>query len=148
MTPEKPHSKHSFSETTPIGQPSKNAPTAQIERAQTRAAMREALEALVVMLSPFAPHTAEELWQMLGHEGGLTRATWPVFDAAIAKADEVVVPVQVNGKVRARVTVPAGLADAELQALVLADATVQQHVAGKTIRNVVVAKGPLVSIVV
>ena len=63
--------------------------------------------ALVVMLSPFAPHTAEELWEMLGHEGGLSASSWPEFDAEVAKADEIVVPVQVNGKVRGRLTVPA-----------------------------------------
>ena len=139
---------YAFSETTPHGQPSKNPPAGAVVRPQTLAVMREALDSLVVMLSPFAPHTAEELWQMLGHSEGLVRAKWPAFDPEIAKADEVVVPVQVNGKVRARLTVPAGLADAELQRLVLADATVQNHIAGKPVRKVVVAKGPLVSVVV
>jgi len=109
--------------------------------------MREAIEALVVMISPFAPHTAEELWEMLGHKGGLTRAAWPAFDAEAAKAEEVVVPVQVNGKVRARLTVPAGLSDDQLCERALADPAVQVHTAGKTIRKVLVAKGPLVSIV-
>jgi leucyl-tRNA synthetase len=79
---------------------------------------------------------------------GLTRTKWPTFDAAVAKADEIVVPVQVNGKVRARLTVPAGLSDADLEKRVLADATVQNYIAGKTIRKVVIAKGPLVSVVV
>jgi leucyl-tRNA synthetase len=142
---------YSFSETTPIGQPSKNAPAAAAAaslRPQTIAVIREALDALVLMVSPFAPHMGEELWQMLGHDGGLARAAWPVFDAAVAKADEVVVPVQINGKVRARVTAPAELPEAELQDLVLADAVVRSHIAGKTIRKIVVAKGPLVSIVV
>jgi leucyl-tRNA synthetase len=141
---------YAFSETTPHGQPSKNAPTAAPAglRPQTIAVMREALDALVLMVSPFAPHMGEELWQMLGHEGGLARAKWPVFDAAVARADEVVVPVQINGKVRARVTAPAELPDSELQDLVLADAVVRSHIAGKTIRKIVVAKGPLVSIVV
>ena len=73
------------------------------------------------MLSPFAPHTAEELWQMLGHADGLAAAAWPTFDPAVAKADEVVVPVQVNGKVRARLTVPAEASDEELRELALAD---------------------------
>jgi leucyl-tRNA synthetase len=110
--------------------------------------MREALDALVVMLSPFAPHTAEELWQLLGHDAGLTRVTWPAFDPQVAKAEEVVVPVQINGKIRARLTVPAGLADGDLEKTVLADPAVQSHIAGKTIRKVVVAKGPLISIVI
>jgi leucyl-tRNA synthetase len=142
---------YAFSDTTPHGQPSKNAPAASGSdplRAQTLAVVREALDGLVLMVSPFAPHMAEELWQMLGYDGGLARATWPVFDAEVAKAREVVVPVQINGKVRARVTVPAELPDSELQELVLADAVVRSHIAGKTVRKIVVAKGPLVSIVV
>ena len=141
---------YAFSETTPLGQPSKNAPVGAPAslRPQTIAVMREALDALVLMVSPFAPHMGEELWQMLGHDEGLARAAWPVFDEAVARADQVVVPVQINGKVRARVTVPAELPESGLQDLVLADAVVRSHIAGKTIRKIVVAKGPLVSIVV
>jgi len=141
---------YAFSETTLHGQPSKNVPVGAPAslRPQTIAVMREALDALVLMVSPFAPHMGEELWQMLGHDDGLARAAWPVFDEAVARADQVVVPVQINGKVRARVTVPAELPESELQDLVLADAVVRSHIAGKTIRKIVVAKGPLVSIVV
>jgi leucyl-tRNA synthetase len=100
------------------------------------------------MISPFAPHTAEELWHMLGHPEGLTKAPWPTFDPAVAKADEVVVPVQINGKVRARVTMRADATDDEMRELALADPIVKTHTAGKTILRVVVAKGPLVSVVV
>ncbi|MBS1818681.1 MAG: leucine--tRNA ligase [Acidobacteria bacterium] len=139
---------YAFSATTPHGGPSRETPVGAVERVQTLSVMREALDALVIMISPFAPHTAEELWQMLGHAEGLTRAPWPTFDADVAKADEVVVPVQVNGKVRARITVPADLAEEALRERVLADASLQPHIAGKTIRKVVVAKGPLVSVVV
>src|SRR6185295_7340564 len=94
---------YAFSDTTPHGQPSKHASAASGNnsiRPLTLAVVREALDALVLMVSPFAPHMAEELWQMLGYDGGLARATWPVFDAGVAKAQEVVVPVQINGKVR------------------------------------------------
>jgi leucyl-tRNA synthetase len=91
---------------------------------------------------------AEELWRMLDHPEGLTRTPWPSFDPAVAKAEEVVVPVQINGKVRSRLTVEAGLSDDELRDLALADATVRAHTDGKTIRKVVIAKGPLVSVVV
>ena len=139
---------YAFSDTTPKGQPSKNPPAGAAVRPQTIAVMREALDALVVMLSPFAPHTAEELWEMLGHSDGLIRTKWPAFDPEVAKADEVVVPVQINGKIRARLTVPANLVDGDLQKVVLADKTVQSHIAGKSIRKIVVAKGPLVSIVI
>jgi len=140
---------YAFSETTAFGVPSRaESIVATLDRVQTVAVLREALDALVVMLSPFAPHTAEELWERLGNPGGLQATTWPSFDAEVAKAEEVVVPVQINGKVRARLTVPAGLSEAELQARVLADPAVLAHIQGKTVRKVVVAKGPLVSVVV
>jgi leucyl-tRNA synthetase len=140
---------YAFSEGTPHGVPSRGQAVAgRMDRAQTLAVAREALDALVVMISPFAPHMAEELWQLLGHAGGLTTTSWPAFDAEVARADEVVVPVQINGKVRARLTAPAGATDDELRELALADAVVRTHVQGKTIRKVVVAKGPLVSVVV
>jgi leucyl-tRNA synthetase len=110
--------------------------------------VREALEALVRMLSPFAPHTCEELWEMLGHAEGLSNAAWPVFDAEVARAEEIVVPVQVNGKVRSRLTVPAEASEQELEKLALADPAVVAHLAGKQVKKVVVAKGRLVSLVV
>jgi len=140
---------YSFSEGTAHGAPTRSEPpVGRVERAQTIAVLREAMDALVAMLSPFAPHTAEELWRRLGHVEGLSQARWPSFDPAVAKADEVVVPVQINGKVRARVTAPADASDDQLRELALADAMVRSHMAGKTIRKVVIGKGPLVSVVV
>ncbi len=136
-----------FSETTPHGAPSRDTPVGGIERVQTIGVLREAIDALVVMLSPFAPHTAEELWQVLGHAGGLAAAGWPGFDAEVARAAQVVVPVQINGKVKTRVTMPAGLSDDEIRERVLADAAARRHTDGKTIVKVLVAKGPLVSVV-
>jgi leucyl-tRNA synthetase len=138
-----------FSDKTAHGAPTRaEPPVGRIERPQTIAVLREAMDALVIMVSPFAPHTAEELWHMLGHPEGLSAATWPSFDAAVAKEDEVVVPVQVNGKVRGRVTAPADASEDRLRELALADAAVTAHTNGKTIVKVVVAKGPLVSVVV
>src|SRR5262245_26181709 len=141
---------YAFSEGTVHGAPSRagTKPDGKIERSQTIAVLREAIDALVLMLSPFAPHMAEEMWAMLGHNPGLVRARWPAFDPEVAKAEEVVVPVQINGKVRARLTVPASTSDDELRELALADGVVRNHTAGKTIRRVVVVKGPLVSVVV
>jgi leucyl-tRNA synthetase len=138
---------YTFSQQTAHGAPSRDgAPAGKVESPQTVAVLREAIDALVVMLSPFAPHTAEELWHMLGHTEGLTRTGWPAFDPEIAKAEEIVVPVQVNGKLRARLTVPAEIGEEELRERALA--AVASYTAGKIVKKVVVAKGPLVSVVV
>ena len=140
---------YAFSDTTEHGAPTRSEPpVGRIERPQTIAVLKEAIDALVVMISPFAPHMAEELWEMLGHPDGLMNAKWPNYDAAVAKADEVVVPVQVNGKLRARVTAPADASEDQMRELALADASIRNHTTGKTIVKVVVAKGPLVSVVV
>jgi leucyl-tRNA synthetase len=119
-----------------------------VERAATVAVAKEAVEALVRMLSPFTPHMAEELWEKLGHADGIVAAGWPTFEESVAKADAIVVPVQVNGKVRARLTVPADTTEENLRELALADPQIAKHVEGKTVRKVVVAAGRLVSIVV
>jgi len=140
---------YAFSETTAHGGPTRSEPpVGRIERPQTLAVLREAIDALVIMISPFAPHTAEELWQAVGHTQTLSAVQWPSFDPAVARADEVVVPVQVNGKVRARITAPADALEEQLRDLALADPAIQTHTTGKTISKVVVAKGPLVSVVV
>ena len=97
---------------------------------QAAAVAREAIEALIVMLSPFAPHTAEELWEQYGHAASLQRASWPTYDAEIAKAEEIVIPVQINGKVRSRLTVSPAASDAELETLALSDPAVKAHTAG------------------
>ena len=128
---------YAFSEQTVTGGPGRRADedvehVGEAERTETICVVREAIEALVRMLAPFAPHTAEELWEMLGHEDGpRPRRRWPAFDAEVAKADEIVVPVQVNGKVRGRLTVPADTSEAELERLALADPAVQAHIAGQ-----------------
>jgi leucyl-tRNA synthetase len=117
-------------------------------RPQAASALREAIEALIIMISPFAPHTAEELWEMTGHDGGIATASWPSFDEAAAKADEIVVPVQVNGKLRSRLTVPAETPESELRERALADPGVRTHIEGKSIKSVVIVKGKLINVVV
>jgi len=140
---------YAFSDSTARGAPSRGEPAAsRMERPQTIAALREAIDALVIMLSPFAPHMTEELWQMMGHPETLARAKWPTFDAAVAKAPEIVVPVQVNGKLRARVTAPAEASEDRLRELAMAEAAVRSHIAGKTVVKVLIGKGPIVSVVV
>jgi leucyl-tRNA synthetase len=85
---------------------------------------------------------------MLGHPGGVVAAGWPAFDPEVAKASEITVPVQVNGKVRARLTVAAGTSEDQLRELALADPQVRSHLDGKQVKKVVVPGGKLVSIVV
>jgi leucyl-tRNA synthetase len=136
----------SASRCVPVGEQTEQL--GAIERPSTIAVLKEAIEALVRMLSPFTPHMAEELWEMLGHPAGLVDAGWPAYDEAVAKADQIVVPVQVNGKVRARLTVPADISDDDLQAAALADPQIRPYLEGKEVRKVVVARGRLVSIVV
>ncbi|MCL4846492.1 MAG: leucine--tRNA ligase [Acidobacteria bacterium] len=123
-------------------------PPLTIERTETRAVVGEAVSALVRMLAPFAPHMAEELWERLGHDAGVTSAGWPTFDEAVARAEEVEMAVQVNGKVRARLTVDADAPDAEIEAAALAHPSIQAHTAGKTLVRTVVVRGRLVGIVV
>ena len=143
---------YTFSEQTESGSPGRHhagsTQTSVLERPGTIAVVAEAVDALVRMLAPFAPHTGEELWEMLGHKGGLSATSWPVFDAEVAKAEEVVIPVQINGKVRSRLTVAAGATESELEVLALADPAVKAHIQGKTVKKVVIAKGKLVSLVV
>jgi leucyl-tRNA synthetase len=109
---------------------------------------RAVLETLVLLLSPFAPHLAEELWQALGHKQTLAYEPWPKYDPALTKADEIEVPVQVNGKLKLRLTVPAGLDKAAFEKAVLGDEKVRALLDGKQVRKVVVVPGKLVNIVV
>jgi leucyl-tRNA synthetase len=103
---------------------------------------------LVLLLAPFAPYLAAELWEMLGQKGSLLRAPWPKYDPALAKEDEIEVPVQVNGKLRGLVSVPADSVQAVLQASAMADEKVKAAIAGKQIVKVIVVPGKLVNIVV
>jgi len=109
---------------------------------------RAVLDPFVLLLAPYAPHIAEELWAALGHGGTLAYESWPKFDPALTKADEIEIPVQVNGKLKARLKVPAEITDADLEAAARADATVQAQIAGKTIKMVKVVPKKLVNIVV
>jgi leucyl-tRNA synthetase len=111
---------------------------------------RSALETLVLLLAPFAPHLAEESWSALGHARTLAYEPWPTYDEALTRADEVVVPVQVNGKLRSKVTVSAAVAadEAALRAAALADERIRGMIEGKQIRKIIVVPGKLVNIVV
>ena len=108
---------------------------------------RAAAEALVLMTAPVAPHVAEELWSRLGHAGSLAHADFPVADPAYLVEDTVTCILQVQGKVRGRVEVPAGVSEDELRELALADAGVQRALDGRGIRTIIVRAPKLVNVV-
>jgi len=109
--------------------------------------VREAIEALVVMLAPFSPHIAEEMWAALGHEGGL-KADWPVADAELAQREELVIPIQVNGKLRSRLVTSPDVSEDELRAAALADERVRSIIDGHQVLKVIVVPRRLVNIVI
>lgn len=117
------------------------------ERAGSPWVVKEALCIAVQCLAPFAPHICEELWERLGGAPSIFRAGWPAWDAAAAKAEEIEVPIQINGKLRSRIVVGAEASAAELEAAALADERVRAALAGKSVRRVVVVPGRLVNVV-
>ena len=103
---------------------------------------------LVLLLHPFAPYLAHELWELLGEQGSLLRATWPKYDPALAKEEEIEIPVQVNGKLRGKIIVSADVDDGTLRERALADEKVKAAIAGKQVMKVILVPGKLVSVVV
>ncbi|MFS1164471.1 leucine--tRNA ligase, partial [Aeromonas salmonicida] len=114
---------------------------------QDRALMQEALEAVVVMLSPITPHIGFELWKMLGKGDDVDHAVWPVADEAAMVETEKLVVVQINGKMRGKLTVPAEVSQADVEKLAMADASVQKFTDGLTVRKVIYVPGKLLNIV-
>ena len=103
---------------------------------------------LVLLLAPFAPYLAHELWELLGEKGSLLRTPWPKYDPALAKEEEVEIPVQVNGKLRGRVLVPADADERLVKERALADEKVKAAIAGKTIVKTIYVPGKLLNLVV
>jgi leucyl-tRNA synthetase len=112
------------------------------------AALGQILPSLSLLLGPFAPYLAEELWEQLGRKGPVFRQPWPTYDEALAKEDAADIVLQVNGKVRGRLSVPFGTSEDELRKLALADPKVQPSIEGKQVVKVIVVPDKLVNIVV
>jgi len=115
---------------------------------EAAAAFREAFDTAVLLLTPMAPHVCEEIWQVLDRQGLAGQQSWPVADSGIAAADEVQIVVQVNGKVRGKLSVDAQAGDEQIRELALACEQVQPWIDGREIRKVIVVPKKLVSIVV
>ncbi len=109
---------------------------------------RVVAEPIVLCLAPLAPHIAEELWARLGHDQTLAYEPWPSYDPAMLTEDQVEYPVQINGKLKGRITVPADADDKAVQAAALTDEKVKSQLDGRTVRKVIVVKGRMVNIVV
>ena len=112
------------------------------------AAMEQILPPLVLLLGPFAPYVAEELWEQIGRQGPVFRQSWPVYDEELAKEEAAEIVLQVNGKVRGRIFAPFGAPKEELERAALADPSTQSFIAGKQVVKVVVVPDKLVNIVV
>jgi len=126
--------------------------TNEVQAAETDdvrpAALKEVLELLTLMLAPMTPHLAEELWEMLGHGEGLPRVNWPKFNPELAREEEVEIVVQINGRVRGRMRVPAGLAEEEVTRRALQNPGVAAHMDGKRVVKRIVVPDKLVNLVV
>jgi leucyl-tRNA synthetase len=112
------------------------------------AAMGQVLEILTLMMAPFAPYLAQELWEEQGHSGPVFKHPWPKFDEELARESELEIPVQINGKNRTKITVAPGLSADELKSLALEDARIQALVEGKTVVKVIAVPDKLVNVVV
>jgi len=118
------------------------------EAALSSAAMREVLEKLVLLLGPFAPYVAEEMWEELGRTGPVFKQPWPDFDPELAREELAEVVVQINGKLRSRIHVPFGTAKDELEHAALADEKVRSALADKPVVKAIVVPDRLVNLVV
>jgi leucyl-tRNA synthetase len=118
------------------------------DKGACQGALREALETTVRLLAPFVPHICEELWCNMGNNVCIDAIGWPEADTALMQEDEKLIVVQINGKVRARITVPAGVSNAEVEEKALADENVQRLTADKNVRKIIVVPGKLVNVVV
>ena len=109
--------------------------------------LRFAIENLLLLISPFAPHIAEELWSQIGNEPSILEAPWPQWDEELSKEEEYELVIQINGKVRAKTRIPQGLTEEAIKEKVLSEPRVIQALSGKDIKKIIIAKKRLVNIV-
>jgi leucyl-tRNA synthetase len=121
---------------------------AQRQKGATRETWDEAVDGLLLLLAPIAPHISEELWQRRGGAYSIHQQPWPAWDEEIARDDTITLIVQINGKVRAKVDVPVGIDNAEAERIALDEENIRRYLDGKQPKNVIVVPGRLVNIVV
>ena len=115
---------------------------------KSKAVVRESFETLILLLSPFAPHIAEEMWSLLGHSTSIIQVEWPEFNENLTKTEELLIVIQVNGKVRQRLLVSADASQEDIKSQALDDSKIKEQTMGKEIKKVIVVPGKLVNIVV
>ena len=114
---------------------------------QAKATVQEVIDALIVLLAPFCPHIAEELWEAAGHGESVIRAAWPAYDPAAIAEETIVIVVQVDGKLRERLLIPAAASEEEVKQLALTSPKVQRHIEGKEVQKTIFVPKKLVNIV-
>ena len=112
-----------------------------------RAIVRESFDTLILLLSPFAPHIAEEMWSLLGHKTSIVQVEWPVFNKDFTTTEKLLIVVQLNGKVRQRITVSSSSSQEDIKSLALNDSKIKEQIKGQEIKKVIVVPGKLVNIV-
>jgi leucyl-tRNA synthetase len=115
---------------------------------QGQAVMQEALETVVLMLSPIVPHVTHALWYALGHEQAVIECSWPAVDESALVQESIELVVQVNGKVRGRISVAADAGTADIEAAASGEENVLKHIAGKPVRKIIIVPGKLVNVVI
>ena len=110
--------------------------------------VRESFETLIRLLYPFAPHITEEMWSLLGYETSIVQVAWPVFNESLTKTDELLIVVQVNGKVRQRIVVLSNASQEDIKNQALHDAKIKEQIQGKEIKKIIFVPGKLINIVV
>jgi leucyl-tRNA synthetase len=123
-------------------------PSTKSMTVQDKTVWKEALQTIVILLSPFAPHIAEELWKRLGNTSSILKAAWPVHDEDSIRTERMTLVIQVNGKLRGKIEVPTDLQEEAIKQQALADPKIQSWTSGKPVRNVIYVPGRLVNIVI
>ena len=109
--------------------------------------LTDAIESIVILLSPLVPHIAEEMWHLLGKENSIFKCKWPSYDKSAILEKILTIPIQVNGKLRAKIEVPAGIDNSTLKELVMADPKVKSWIEGKGVKDCIIIPKKLVNIV-
>jgi leucyl-tRNA synthetase len=120
----------------------------KFEKESDKAVLKETFNALVLMLCPFAPHTACELWELMGHKTDAAKETWPIFDTEAVKDDKKLVVIQINGKLRGKIEVPAGTSEEIVKEMAFNEESVKKYLEGKEVKKVIYVEGKLLSIAV